>query len=89
MDQGDAASTLPDGARVTGLKELKQYLADDRLDRVAFSFMKHLAVYAIGREIHDNEVEFLKEKVLELKADGYPVQDLMRAVIKSELVLEK
>ena len=89
VDQGDAASTLPDGARVTGLKELKQYLADDRLDRVAFSFMKHLAVYAIGREIHDNEVEFLKEKVLELKADGYPVQDLIRAVIKSELFLEK
>ena len=68
---------------------LKTYLADDRMDQVAFSFLKHLASYATGRTLTYNEIEFLKEKGLELRPEGYRMQDMVQFVIKSPLFLEK
>lgn len=85
----DARSTLPDDTEVANLQELKAYLATDRIDQVAFSFLKHLATYAVGRSLTYNEIEFLKEKGIELKADGYRTQDMIRFVIQSPLFLEK
>ena len=52
----DARSTLPDGTEVADLNGLKTYLADDRIDQVAFSFLKHLATYATGRSLTYNEL---------------------------------
>jgi hypothetical protein len=85
----DAASTLPDETEIENANQLKAYLAKERIDRVAFSFLKHLASYATGRSLSYNEVEFLREKGLELKPAGYRMQDMVRFVIESELFLEK
>ena len=85
----DARSTLPDETEIANFNGLKAYLANDRIDQVAFSFLKHLSCYAIGRSLTYNEIEFLKEKGIELKADGYRMQDMVRFVIKSPLFLEK
>ena len=85
----DARSTLPDQTEVSGVNELKSYLAEDRIDQVAFSFLKHLAAYATGRELTYNEIEFLKEKGVELKAREYPAREMVRFVVKSPLFLEK
>lgn len=85
----DARSTLPDGTDVADANSLKSYLAEQRMDQVAFSFLKHLATYATGRSLGYNELEFLKEQGLELKPAGYRTQDLLRFVIQSELFLEK
>ena len=38
----DARSTLPDKTEVAGVDDLKRYLAEDRIDQVAFSVLKHL-----------------------------------------------
>jgi hypothetical protein len=85
----DARSTLPDGTEVADADGLKEYLVNDRLDQVAFSFLKHLAGYAAGRTLTYNEIEFLKEKGLKLRDDGYRMQALFRFVIESDLFLEK
>jgi hypothetical protein len=85
----DARSTLPDQAEVADANGLKAYLANDRLDQVAFSFLKHLATYATGRSLTYQELELLKERGLESKPVGYRMQDLIRFVVKSELFLEK
>ncbi|MBT4865515.1 MAG: DUF1588 domain-containing protein, partial [Planctomycetaceae bacterium] len=85
----DARSTLPDETEVIDTNGLKTYLADDRMDQVAFSFLKHLASYATGRTLTYNEIEFLKEKGLELRPEGYRMQDMVQFVIKSPLFLEK
>ncbi|MDA1014674.1 MAG: DUF1592 domain-containing protein [Planctomycetota bacterium] len=85
----DARSTLPDKTEVADLNELKTYLADDRIDRVAFSFLKHLAGYAVGRSLTYNEVVFLEEQGRQLKAGGYRMQDMIRFVIKSDVFLKK
>ena len=85
----DADSTLPDGAEIKGLNELKDYLAKDRIDRVAFSFMKHLASYATGRTLNYQEVVLIEEEGLKLKSNNYRMQDMIRFVVTSEIFLKK
>ncbi|HWB14566.1 MAG TPA: DUF1592 domain-containing protein [Pirellulales bacterium] len=89
----DARSTLPDKTEVPDANGLKAYLANERLDQVAFSFLKHLSAYATGRGLSYQELELLKEAGLKsgatLSSAGYPAQDLIRFVVKSELFLEK
>ena len=85
----DARSTLPDKTEVSGVNDLKRYLAEDRIDQVAFSFMKHLATYGTGRSLTYGELHFLKQDGLKLKANGYRMKDMFRYVASSKLFLEK
>ena len=85
----DARSTLPDKTEVADFAALRKYLADDRIDQVAFSVVKHLAIYATGRNLTYGELEFLRKDGLRLKADGYRMRDLIRYVVTSKLFLEK
>lgn len=85
----DARSTLPDGTEVADAAALRAYLAGERIDQAAFSFLKHLAGYASGRSLSYNELELLKDEGLKLKPAGYRMQDLFRYVVHSELFLEK
>jgi mono/diheme cytochrome c family protein len=85
----DARSRLPDQTEVSGANDLKRYLSEDRIDQVAFSVLKHLATYANGRSLTYNEVNFLKQEGLQLKAGGYRMKDMLRFVVKSKLFLEK
>ena len=80
---------MPDRTEVGGVADLKRYLAEDRIDQVAFSVLKHLATYACGRSLTFNELEFLKRDGLKLKADGYRLQDMIRYVVHSPMFLEK
>lgn len=85
----DARSTLPDKAEIKDLNGLKAYLANDRIDQVAFSFLKHAACYAVGRSLTYNELVFLQEQSVSLRANDYRMQELLRFVIKSDLFLKK
>src|SRR5262249_22114637 len=85
----DAGSTLPDKTHVSGANDLKRYLAEDRIDQVAYSVLKHLATYATGRALTYNEQVFLKQDALKLKAQGYRMQDMVRYVTGSKMFLEK
>lgn len=85
----DARSTLPDRTQIKDLNGLKTYLAHDRIDQVAFSFLKHAACYAVGRSLTDNELAFLQEQSVQLRANDYRMQELLRFVIKSDLFLKK
>ena len=85
----DARSTLPDKTNVAGAIDLKRYLEHDRLDQVAFSVLKHLTTYAAGRSLTYNEVSYLKQDSLKLKASGYRMKDMLRYVVNSKPFLEK
>ncbi len=85
----DASSTLPDKTNVAGATDLKRYLENDRLDQVAFSVLKHLTTYAAGRNLTYNEVSYLKQDSLKLKASGYRMKDMLRYVVNSKPFLEK
>jgi mono/diheme cytochrome c family protein len=85
----DASSTLPDGTNVSGIDGLRKYLSEDRMDQVAFSVLKHLETYAVGRSLTYNELSFLKQDELRLKAGGYRMRDMVRYVVNSKVFLEK
>ncbi len=85
----DAHSTLPDKTEIKDLNGLKAYLAHDRIDQVAFSFLKHTACYAVGRSLTYNELVLLQEQSVKLQANDYRLQDLLRYIIKSDLFLKK
>ena len=71
------------------LNHLKDYLSGERIDQVAFSFLKHLATYAVGRDLSYNEVESLREKALDSKDTEYQMRDLLRFVIHSDIFQKK
>ncbi len=85
----DARSTLPDKTEVAGVEDLKRHLAEDRLDQVAFSVLKHLTIYAAGRSLTYNELESLRQNGVKLKPKGYRMRDLIRFVVESPMFLEK
>ncbi len=85
----DARSTLPDKTEVEDLDGLKDYLGGTYLDRVAFSTMKHLASYAVGRDLTFREVVLLEGKCVELRSRDYPMQDMIRCIVTSDLFLTK
>jgi len=85
----DAKSTLPDKTEVSGVNDLRRYLAEDRIDQVAYSFLKHLTTYGIGRTLTYREQTFLEQDALKLKPAGYRMQDMVRYVANSKVFLEK
>ena len=85
----DASSVLPDETEIMDLNHLKDYLSGERIDQVAFSFLKHLATYAVGRDLSYNEVESLREKALDSKDTEYQMRDLLRFVIHSDIFQKK
>ena len=86
---GPPSGEPPDKTEIADAGALKTYLAEDRIDAVAFSFLKHLATYATGRTLSYNELEFLREQAVELEKTDYRVLDAFRIVINSPVFLEK
>ena len=85
----ETVSKLPDGTEVQDLTGLKAYLANDRIDQVAFSFLKHAACYAIGRSLTYSELASLQEQCRQLKPSDYRMRELLKSVIQSDLFLKK
>jgi mono/diheme cytochrome c family protein len=89
-EQVDSRSVLPDKTEVAGVDGLRRYLAEDRLDQVAFSVLKHLATYSAGRSLTYNELHELRtDGVKDLKANGYRMKDMVRYVVNSKIFLQK
>jgi len=85
----ETRSTLPDKTTVTGFADLRRYLADDRLDQVAFSVLKHLATYAVGRSLSYSEQDWFRREGLKLRPTGYRMRDMIGLVVTSPAFLEK
>lgn len=85
----DGHSVLPDQTQVNSFPELQRYLADERIDQVAFSVLQHLAIYAAGRSLTWNELELLRQQGLQLQSTDYRMQDLIRWIVHSPIFLEK
>ena len=88
-DYKDVRSILPDNTEVADYLSLRSYLVGTRMNRVAFSVLKHLATYATGRTLTYNELVFLEEKGLNLLQNDYMMQDLVKFVINSDIFLKK
>jgi hypothetical protein len=88
-EPADSQSELPDGKSVRDFNNFREYLLNDRIDQVAFSTIKHLSAYAIGRSLTYNEDRQMRTKATELRSEGYGMRDMIRLVIHGDLFLKK
>ncbi len=88
-ERSDTRSQLPTGRDVADVVELKQYLVGEYMPEVAFSYLKHLACYAVGRTLTYNELVSLRSRAVEFQQTDYPSRAMLRAIIESDLFLQK
>ena len=79
----DASTKLPRGPDVTGMKELKKFLLQNRSEQIAENIIRRLLTYGIGREltVHDR---FAVKKLLEkAKANDYKLRNIIIDICQS------
>ena len=79
----DSRSELPDGTVITGIDELKTYLAEQQSEAVVRSVVKHLYAYALGRDTtfaDDPAIDTIVERVI---ADDYRLQTALVGIVES------
>jgi hypothetical protein len=88
-DVVDSSTTLANGRKLTGFREFRDYLLNEKKDQVAFSVAKHLSIYANGKSLsYRDEIE-LREKLARLKPSGYRLLDVVDCVVSSDSFLLK
>ena len=88
-DGVNSATKLANGLEIKGFSEFRHYLTQDRLQQVAFSLAKHLAIYASGRTLTYNETQWIRDNIAELEPTGYRVRDIVRWIIHSDVFDKK
>ncbi len=81
----DAATRIPNGPEVTGMRELKDYLLHDRKEEVAENVIRRLLTYGLGRPLtyHDR---YAVEALLEQSAQNdHRLQGMILTICCSEL----
>ena len=79
----DAASVLPDGSEVNGMEQFKEYLFNNKQEKVVNSLTKHLFAYALGKEVSFHDDAEIQNILEQAKEDDYNMQSLLIAIIKS------
>lgn len=88
-DVVDSSTTLASGRKLTGFREFRDYLLNEKKDQIAFSVAKHLLIYANGKSLsYRDEIE-LREKLARLKPSGYRLLDVVDCVVGSDSFLLK
>ena len=83
----DPASTLPNGAEINNLNDLKKALYERR-SQFVFALTEKLMTFATGREMTFKEHAEIK-RIANLKAaENYGFRDLVLAVINSKIFIQ-
>ncbi len=80
----DATTTLPGGKKISGARELSQYLLAEREPQIMLSLVKHLMVYALGRELDVIDEQEAENIFRSFRISGYSLKHLVLAIAQSE-----
>lgn len=80
----DASGMMPDGKHFAGASDFKRLLAEGD-ERIAESFLEHLATYALRRVMTLDDQVILKSIVQKEKHNGFRLKQLVKAFVLSEL----
>jgi len=83
----DRQVTLPDGATVDGVEELKEYLVKHRKRDFAEGLTKRILAYALSRDIDFRDDEQVKLLCDQLEQSNYAIPVLIREIVQSEQFL--
>ena len=85
----DASSILHDGTEIVGLDQLKAYLRENRRDLFARSVVRRLSTYALGRSLDLGDRKSIDELTTVFIESDFRLNQLIVALVKSDLFLTK
>ena len=80
----DAKSVLPDGTKVNGIVEIKQYILDSKQDEFLTALVEHLFAWAVGRDVRFSDEEEISEIADRVKKDGLTFRSIFRQIVLSK-----
>ncbi|MEC7357145.1 MAG: DUF1592 domain-containing protein [Verrucomicrobiota bacterium] len=83
-NQRDTSATLFGGTQVNGIKGLREYLVNQRLDDFLEQFCRKLLGYALGREVQLSDMLLIEEMKDQLRDNEYRFNVVVEAVISSD-----
>lgn len=80
----DTAGHMPRGETFQTLDEMKQLLRDEYQHDFARGLTKNLLAYAVGRELHPEDLETVDVVLQQFTSKQYPVKDIIKALVQSD-----
>jgi len=84
----DATGTTADGKTFNGIRHFRDLLLEHE-EQVARNFVSQLITYATGAEVQFADRSEVERILAVNKTKGYPVRDLLHAVVQNRLFLNK
>ncbi|MCM8540794.1 MAG: DUF1592 domain-containing protein [Lentisphaeraceae bacterium] len=78
----ETGGTLPDGTKLEGLSNLKEYIIS-KDENFAEHLISKLLIYALGRGLEESDYKTISSIVSQTKKDGYRFQDIILAITES------
>ena len=85
----DATTVLPDGRRLNGVRELTDYLKQNRAKQFARALVKRLLTYALGRSLEFSDETLVQRLTNNFIQDDYRLHGLILAIATSEAFMTK
>ena len=80
----DSKSVLPDGTKVDGIDEMKQYILQNKQDEFLTALVEHLFAWAVGRDVRFSDEREIAEIVGRVKEDGNTLRSVFRQIVSSK-----
>ncbi len=81
----DPLTELPDGKKLKGADDLKNFLLNEKRQHFARSLVKRLATYALGRSLDLGDRETIEELTENFESNGFRLRGLIVDLVKSDL----
>ena len=83
-----SAGRLPRGEEFRSFAECKRLIVEKYLNDLVRGLLKNLMIYATGRTPDVDDMAEIRAIMKDAAPDGYPLRDLLRAVVRSRAFLE-
>lgn len=85
----DAAGRMPRGEEFKSYQEFKQLVAERYQDDLVRGLLENFVVYAAGRQPDVRDMQQIQAIMKEQKPNGYRLCELMKAVVRSPVFLDR
>ncbi len=80
----DSKSVLPDGTKIDGISEMKQYILTSKQDRFLTALVEHLFAWALGRDLRFSDEQEIAAIVNRIEHDGGTLRSVFRQIVLSD-----
>lgn len=85
----DTAGHMPRGEEFQTFDEMKRILVEEYQHDFARGLTKNLLAYALGRELHPEDLETVNAVLQQCREKQYPVKDIIKALVQSDACLHR